>query len=63
MAGDVALQTGVLQALASQVMNGGDWAEAAVYLQQAETLKTQDPDVYNAATLAAAWGYWFYQQG
>jgi len=63
MAGDVAMQTGVLQALAYHALNGSDWEEAAVYLQQAEALKTQDPDVYNAATLATAWGYWFYQQG
>jgi len=62
-AGDVALQAGALQALAYRAMNGDAWGEAADYLQQAEALKTQDPDVYNAATLATAWGYWFYQQG
>lgn len=62
-ASDAALQAGALQALAYQAMNRSDWGESADYLHQAEDLKTQDPDSYNAATLATAWGYWFYQQG
>jgi tetratricopeptide (TPR) repeat protein len=61
-AGHVALQTGALQGLAYWAMNGSKWEEAAVYLQQAEALKTQEPDAYNASSLATAWGYWFYQQ-